>query len=352
MAEEKKPKQKPSMDPSLKGFIKETARDAGYRKAARFLMLLGKDEAARVLKHLTPDEVAGVTLEIAKTQKIDQSEASKILEEFGYIRETKDLIAAGGIEKAEEMLVNSLGREKADEILARVKKEMAPPPFSFLQDVDFHQVVSLMKEESPPVIALILAHLEPRLAARILAALSPDVQKETVPRIAKMQKVDVEVVRRSEEALRAKIKQTAKVADEEVNGKAALTEILRFMDPARESAILDDLDPNTAEEIKKSLFTQEVVFRIPDKDLQKALHNYADRELALMLKGADENFTARIMESVSERRREFIKAEMEATGPVLKSKVNTALDDFLGYLQLLEQKGEIVIPRDREELVQ
>ncbi len=352
MAEEKKPAKKTSIDPSLKGFIKETARDAGYRKAARFLMLLGKDEAARVLRHLTPEEVAGVTLEIAKTQKIEQSEASKILEEFGYIRETKDLIAAGGMEKAEEMLVNSLGREKADEILARVRKEMAPPPFTFLMDVDFRQVITLMKEESPPVIALILAHLEPKFAARILAALSPEVQKETVPRIAKMNKVDVEVLRKSEETLRAKIKQTGKVVDEEVNGKGALTEILRFMDPARESAILDELDPNTAEEIKKSLFTKEVVFRIPDKDLQKALHTYADRELALMLKGADEDFKSRLLESVSERRREFIKMEIEATGPVLKSKVNTALDDFLSYLQLLEQKGEIRIPREREEFVQ
>ncbi len=340
------------MDPSLKGFIKETARDAGYRKAARFLMLLGKEEAARVLKHLTPDEVAGVTLEIAKTQKIDQSEAAKILEEFGYIRETKDLIASGGIAKAEEMLVGALGREKADEILSRVKKDMAPPPFSFLMDVDFHQTVSLMKEESPPVIALILAHLEPRLAARVLAALSPEVQKETVPRIARLSKVDPEVVRKTEEALRSKIRETGTVVTEDVNGKSALTEILRFMDPAREAAILEDLDPNTAEEIKKSLFTQEVVFRIPDKDLQKALHNYADREIALMLKGAEETFSSRIMESISERRREFIRSEMEAMGPTLKSKINQALDDFLSYLQLLEQKGEIIIPREREEFVQ
>ena len=352
MAEEKKPKKNPSVDPSLKGFIKETARDAGYRKAARFLMLLGKDEAARVLKHLTPDEVAGVTLEIAKTQKIDQSEASKILEEFGYIRETKDLIAAGGIDKAEEMLVNALGKEKAEEILARVKKEMAPPPFSFLMDVDIHQVTSLMKEESPPVIALILAHLEPRFAARILASLSPEVQKETVPRIAKLSKVNPGVVSKAEETLRSKIRETGKVVTEEVNGKGALTEILRFMDPAREAAILEDLDVNTAEEIRKSLFTKEVVFRIRDRDLQKALHTYADRELALMLKGEEESFASRILESVSERRREFIKMEMDAAGPVLKSKVNQALDDFLSYLQLLEQKGELIIPRDREELVE
>jgi hypothetical protein len=103
---------KPVREPSIKGFIKETSRDTGYRKAAQFLMLLGKDEAARVLRHMSPEEVEGITLEIARTQHIEEKEASKILEEFGYIRETKDLIAQGGFEKAQEMLIASIGKER------------------------------------------------------------------------------------------------------------------------------------------------------------------------------------------------------------------------------------------------
>ncbi|HEY9593479.1 MAG TPA: hypothetical protein VHE79_03320, partial [Spirochaetia bacterium] len=161
-------------DPAVRGFIKETSRDAGYRKAAQFLMLLGKDEAVRVLKHMSPEEVEGITREIARTQKIEEKEAAKILEEFGYIRETRDLIARGGIDKAKEMLLAAVGDEKAEKILARVRKDMAPPPFSFLQDIDVHEAITLVREESVPVASLILAHLEPRLAARILQALSPE----------------------------------------------------------------------------------------------------------------------------------------------------------------------------------
>ncbi len=56
-----KPAKKTGLDPSIRGFIKETSRDAGYRKAAQFLMLLGKDEAARVLKHMAPEEIEGIT---------------------------------------------------------------------------------------------------------------------------------------------------------------------------------------------------------------------------------------------------------------------------------------------------
>jgi flagellar motor switch protein FliG len=346
-------KKKPArrVDPSIRGFIKETSRDTGYRKAAQFLMLLGKDEAARVLRHMSAEEVEGITLEIARTQHIESKEASKILEEFGYIRETKDLIASGGIEKAQEMLVASVGKEKAEAILEKVRKDMAPPPFTFLQDIDVHQAIAIVRSESVPVAALILAHLEPRLAARILQALSPEAQKEIVPRIARTLKVDPDTLSRAEAALRNKVREIGEPVEEEVDGKAALTEILRYLDPAREQAILNELEPNMANQIRKKLFTIEVVFQVPDKDLQRVLRDYADREIALVVRGAPEKTQQRILASVSERRRELIKLEDDAIGAVRKPDLDRAQQDFLEYIQLLEQKGEIAVLREREEYV-
>jgi flagellar motor switch protein FliG len=345
-------KGKPKRDPSIRGFIKETSRDTGYRKAAQFLMLLGKEEASRVLRHMSQEEVEGITREIARTQHIEEKEASKILEEFGYIRETKDLIAQGGIEKAQEMLTASVGAEKAEKIMARVRKDMAPPPFSFMQDIDVHQAIMLVREESVPVAALILAHLEPKLAARILQALAPETQRGIVPRIAKMLKVDADVIRRAEEMLRSKVRDAAEPVNEEVDGQSALTEILRYMDPGKEQAILADLEPNMANMIRKSLFTMDVVFQLPDKDLQKVVRDYADRELALVLKGSPDQTRRRITSAMSERRRELVRLEEDAIGAVLKRDVDRAQQDFLEYMQLLEQKGEIVIVREREEYVE
>jgi flagellar motor switch protein FliG len=345
----KKSKQK--RDPSIIGFIKETSRDTGYRKAAQFLMLLGKDEAARVLRHMSAEEVEGITLEIARTQHIEEKEASKILEEFGYIRETKDLIARGGIEKAQEMLVASVGKEKADEIIARVRKDMAPPPFTFLQDIDIHQAITLVRSESVPVAALILAHLEPKLAARILQALSPEVQREIIPRIARTLKVDPEVLRKAEETLRSKVREQGEPATEEIDGKTALTEILRYMDPAKEQAILSELEPNTANQIRKRLYTIDVVFQLPDKDLQRVMRDYADRELALVLRGVEEKTRQRLLSCISDRRRGLIKMEEEMAPPAGRADLDRAQQDFLEYIQLLEQKGELVILRERDEFV-
>jgi flagellar motor switch protein FliG len=342
---------KTGLDPSIRGFIKETSRDAGYRKAAQFLMLLGKDEAARVLKHMASEEIEGITKEIARTQRIEEREASKVLEEFGYIKETKNLIALGGIEKAQEMLTASLGADKAEKILAKVRKDMAPPPFSFLQDIDAHQAISLVREESVPVASLILAHLEPKLAARILQALAPEVQRGIVPRIARMKKIDPEVVRRAEETLRGKVHEQSTPVTQEIDGKAALTEILRFMDPGKEQAILQTLEPNVSNEIKKKLYTIDIVFQIPDKDLQKMLRDYSDREIAMLTKGVEEKVKLRMLTSLSERRRDLVRLESDAQGAVRKSQVEAALQDFLEYVQLLEQKGEITILRERDEFV-
>ena len=341
----------PRSDPSVMGFIRETSRDAGYRKAAQFLMLLGKEEAARVLRHLAPQEVEGITREIARTQKIDERDATKVLEEFGYLSQTRALIAQGGIDKAQEMLVASVGAEKAREIIEKVRKDMAPPPFTFLKDVDVHQVIALVRQESAPVAALILAHLEPKLAARILQALSPEVQREVVGRIAKMQQVSPEVLRRAEEALKSKVRDLGEPATQEVDGTQTLTAILRLMDPTREQAILSDLDPNTANQIRKMLYTIEVVFQIPDKDLQKILRDYADREIAMVLKGVSDEVGARITSSISEHRRDLVKLESDAMGPARRADVDRAIQDFLEYIQLLEQKGEIAILREREKFV-
>jgi flagellar motor switch protein FliG len=351
MPEPKAGDEKQPRDPNLDGFIKKTGRDAGYRKAAQFLVILGKDEAAKVLRHLAPEEVEGIALEIARIEHIESREASKILEEFGYIRETRDLIAIGGLEKAKEMLLASLPAEKAERILEKVHRDMAPPPFSFLQDIDVHQAAAIVREESPPVVSLILAHLEPRFAARIFAVLAVENQHEVALRIARMGKVDPEVVRRAEEALRRKVRSQGRVVTQEIDGRETLTRILRFMDPAKEQAVLEGLDPNTAAEIRKQLYTIDMVLRIPDKELQTVLRDYADREIALMLKAVEEPIRERILGSVSERRRDFIRLEMDALGEVRRADAEAAVSDFLGYLQLLEQKGELTIIRESEEYV-
>jgi flagellar motor switch protein FliG len=323
-------------------------RDAGYKKAARFLMLLGKDEAARVLKYLSEEEASGISREIALLSRMDSREAEKILEEFGYLWKTKDLVARGGLAKAREILYAAFGEEKGGIILERIEARTAPHPFAFLMDLDIEQVRLLLKNESTLVIAAILPHLEPGLAGGILASLEEGKQTDVVTRIARLEKIDPEVLRRAEGALKEKIRAQGEISTREIDGQAALVEILRHMAPASEQAIMEDLmlaDRSLALSIEKQLFTMDILLLLSDRDLQALLRDYSDQELGLIIKGTSEQQIARLESNVTSRRWNIILEENRAWGQVRRSEVDKAIQEFLDYVRVQQEKGEIRIPR-------
>ena len=337
-----------------RGFVKEVTRDQGYRKAAEFLTLLGRDEAARVMKHLSEDEVAGIADQIARITSIEKDKARKLLEEFGYIARTKDLVSRGGLDTAQDILVAAFGEEKGHTILNRIRARTVPHPFSFLLDLDPDQVFLMLKDESPAAVATILPHIEPGLAAQLLARYDPRMQVQIAARVARVERVSPDVLQRVEEALRDKARNQGSVVTREIDGRAALAEILQCMDVVGENAILEELSTENAElseEIKRRLLTMDVVLSMSDVDLQSVLRDYEDREIALILRGVSEEIGARILTSVSSRRREAIRSEDTFVGSAQRSDVPRATQEFLDYLRKQNAEGAIRLVRDRDDLV-
>jgi len=330
---------------------KDKKRDKGYKKAAILLVLLGKDHAVKVLKHLSEEEALGISKEIASIKKVPEKEGKKVLEEFGYFMKVKDLVARGGIEKAKEMLFAAFGEEKGEELYLKILEKTVPHPFSFLNDLPFEQVLLLLKDESSPVISVILSHIDPVLSSKVLGTLPLGLQKEVVVRIAKMEKIPPDVLRKTEEVLKEKVRAQGEIVTQTIDGKTTLIEILKTMDVTKEKEILKDLastNPELAIDIEKRLFSLDIIHKISKKDLQKILQNYSDMEIAFLLKGKDDNFSEKIIRCVSLRRGEIIKTEYQGIGKVLKSDVDKADAEFLKRLRNMAENKEIVII-DRED---
>ncbi|MBN2441715.1 MAG: flagellar motor switch protein FliG [Spirochaetales bacterium] len=336
-------------------FIKADKRDSGYKKAAILLILLGKEYASQVLTHLTEEEALGVAKVIATTETVDEIEAKKVLEEFGYLIKIKDLLSRGGLEKAKEMLVTAFGEKKGDEFFRRILEKTVPHPFSFLNDLPVEQIIILLKDESPSVISVILSHIDPALSSHILSSFTPEKQKEIVVRIAKMDKIPPEVLRKTEEVLIEKVRTQGDMITREVDGKSALTEILKHMDVSNEKSILEELEtsnPELAEELEKRLFTTDVIYRISRKDLQKILHIFEDKQIAILLKGKESGFKEKIIENVSSRRSELIKEEFKGIGKILKSEVDAMEREFLNTIRDMANKKEISIAEKEDEYIE
>ena len=101
---------------------------AGVRKAAVVLIQLGKDGAASVLSHLSDAEVEAISAEIARLEYVDANESTAALTEFRNMASAKANIARGGLGFARTMLEQSLGADKASEIMERLRCESGVCP--------------------------------------------------------------------------------------------------------------------------------------------------------------------------------------------------------------------------------
>jgi flagellar motor switch protein FliG len=334
---------------------KDALRDKGYAKAARFLMILGQEQAAEVLRHLNEEEVSGITREIAQVEKVDSDEAAKILEEFGYLLKTTDLVARGGIEMAQAILEKAFDAERARAIVEKIRFRTAPHPFSFLMDLDVEQVKLLLKNESAPVLSVILPHLSPDRAAEMLHSMSPEMQLEVIRRTARLREINPEVLRQAEGTLREKIRTQGEIVTQEVDGQSVLAEILKAMRPSEERAILDRLelqDPELRKAMDKKIVTLDILANISDRDLEVLLRDYSDNELALLCKGLNETQLARVQSNLSRRRWEAVLEENRALGAVFRSEVERAIQEFLDYVKLQQERGEISIIKRGDQVVE
>jgi flagellar motor switch protein FliG len=314
--------------------------DSKYRRVAKFLILIGADEAARILPHLEPDQIEAVSREIATVRGITPEEGESVMEEF------KSLLSAsyryegaskGGVEAARGILYAAFGPEKGEALLNKSLPASRESPFNFLEDFKPEQIAFLLKDESPAAGALILSRLPPKLSAAVLANTTGEHRMEIVRRIAHQSEIIPEVLERIAETLKEKALAFSDAGTDtvEVNGMKALAEILRHGSSSLGDKILKNLEeqePDLGKDLKEELLTLDDVAALDDKVLQGKLRTMADRDIALLLKGRDQDFTGKLLSNVSAQRRTLIREEGELMGPVPRRDVDEAARIFLDWL--------------------
>jgi flagellar motor switch protein FliG len=333
--------------PETKKEINKKYSPEGLRRVAKLLALLGKEEAANVLKSFSPDEIKLIAAELLKIKSIDRDEASELLKII-HKKNTKTEIFSGGVEKAREILVQAYGEEKGEEMLKKSLPEKREKPFEFLNDIEPLQIKLAARDESLTITSIILNYLAPDKSASLLEQYSPEQQKVLVLKMSKGGRISRDVVEKIEEGLKTRIREQGKVVTTEVDGKNRLAGILRFMDPEEEERILDelnDVNPELSKEIDSKIFNIDIVFDIPDKDFQKLLNDFSEEEIALILKGRNHKVKKKFLKNLSHQRKEIVQRESDFIGIVRKSEVNKATTEFLDYIRQFEKEGKIIVNR-------
>jgi len=327
----------------------------GVQKAAILLIALGTDLSSRVLKQQFMDaEIEQLTHEISNLIKVPVEVKNAVLDEFLELHQAREYLTHGGLNYAKELLEKTVGQPKAAEILSKLTREMKAIPFNTLRKADPKSILNIIREEHPQTIALILAHLTPEQAGVILASLPPDLQSEIARRIAIIDRLTPDIIRDVESVLERKISSVVQQDHSVVGGVQSLVDILNRVGRSAEKVILDGLereDPELAEEVKRRMLVFEDIVMLPDNFIQRVLREVNSKDLALAMRGANEEVNARIYKNLSKRAAEMLKEEIEFMGPVRLREVEQAQQKIVNILRKLDESGEIIISRGGDDVL-
>ena len=320
----------------------------GIQKAAILLIALGPEKSASIFKHLKEDEIEELTLEIANTRSVSPQTKESVLNEFYQVCLAQQYIAEGGIGYAKELLDKALGSDKAQEVITKLTASLQVRPFEFVRKTDPSQVLNFSQDEHPQTIAMILSYLSPAQSAMILGALTPEKQADVAKRIAKMDRTSPDVIKEVERVLERKLSSLINQDYTIVGGVDAIVGILNTVDRGTEKHIMESLEieePELADEIRKKMFVFEDILLLDDRAIQRVLRDVDNNDLAVALKGANEEVQNVIFKNLSKRLAAMIREDMEFMGPVRMKDVEEAQQKIVGIIRKLEDSAEIVISR-------
>lgn len=326
-------------------------RDSVYRRVAKFLLIIGVDEAAKILPHLTEEQTEKIIPEIASIRSVSPEETRQILEEFETL--LKNAREGGGIDTAREILRKAYGEKKAKELIDKSVPFPLEKPFEYLDDIDNERINLLLKEESVQVKALILSHLNPKKAASVINLMDSKEKSEVAFRLLKLEPVSPEVIKNLDEVLHKKVLLQNSQRTNSLDGKNILAEILKKMSFSTENSILSKIsteEPSLANDLRERLFTVDDVVNSDDRFVQEILMMYSNYEIACLVYKREEKFTKKIFQCISQGRVSQVQEELNINQTFLKSECDKIYSKFLNTLRNAFEEGKLFIKNRTDDV--
>jgi len=326
----------------------QSANLSGVRKAAVLLVAVGEEPAKEILRVLPEVDVQRLTEELADLRGITPELSAEVLEEFWQLLETQNFMIHGGLDYASRLLKETFGKERADDLLMLVRRsqEAAQGNLAKLQRTDPQQLGKLLDSEHPQTIALVLAHLDPRRASLVLDNLSEDHKVVSIQRLAEMRQFSPEMAQKVAHILHRRLENVGDTARKSYSGFKAVADLLNRLNAEESKKILEtieDAQPELALSIRNLMFTFEDLVTVPPATIREIVSGVDKRQLALALRGANDELRAQIFKSMSSRAVEMLKEDMEVLGPVRSREVAQAQQEILNLARRLETEGKVVL---------
>ena len=316
------------------------------QRAAVLLLALDEDSAAEVFKHLSAREVQEVSQEMAKLGNISHDQMRQVLDDFYDESEQFAALNLYSSDHIRSVLTKALGNERASSLLEDILEQNgANSGIDALNLMEANIVSEMIRDEHPQIIATILVHLERRQAADVLEYFDDKLRNDVVLRIATFSGVQPAALQELTEVLGGML-DGQNLKRSKMGGARTAAEILNLMNSSAEETVIETVRAHSedlAQKIIDEMFLVENLMDVDDRGIQLLLKEINTNALMVALKGSDEKLKEKFLRNMSTRAATLLREDMEASGPIRVSQVESEQKAILQVVRRLADNGEIVL---------
>ena len=321
------------------------------QKLAAFLVIMGEDAAAEIVKNFDDNERELVCAEMANLPLLDSQQQGEVLQEFTEMAVEARSGISGSVDFTRSVLEKSVGLFKAAEIIGRVgTARTSVASMQQIIDLDSTSITNLLKEEDAQTIALVLSYLSAAKGSEVLMGL-PERQREiVVEKLATLESTPIEVVETLGDVLSSKVGERVSRALNQTGGEKSAAAVLNAMSKDDRKKLLDNIDerqPDLVRSIRMKMFTFDDLQTLDVKTMQKIMREVDAGQLAIALKAATTTLRDAMLGALSKRAAENVNDEIEGLPDNLSMRaIESAQNGIIDVVRQLETEGEISLESD------
>jgi flagellar motor switch protein FliG len=318
--------------------------DDGVMRSAVLMLALGEDEAAEVMKFLSPKEVQKLGSAMATLKSVGRDQVETVVTEFLTEAEQSSNFGLDSDEYIRSVLTKALGDDKASSLLNRILQSRDASGIESLKWMDAYTVAEFIKNEHPQIIATILVHLEPDQASEIIGHFVDRLRQDVMLRIATLDGVKPIALRELNDVMTKLLTGNENIKKQTMGGIKVAANIMNFMSGDNEASVMEGLksyDDEMAQKIMDQMFVFDNIMDIDDRGIQVILKEVQSETLIVALKGTTEEMREKIFKNMSSRAAEMMKEDLETKGPVKLSEVEAQQKQILQIVRRLADEGQI-----------
>ncbi|MDB5713243.1 MAG: flagellar motor switch protein FliG [Sphingomonadales bacterium] len=317
---------------------------ANHETAAILLMLLAEEEAATIVARLDPSEIERVGGAMFALHDVDEMRVTAALDRFVASARRVSSVDVEVSGHLNNVMTRALGDERAPVMLDRITPDALANPLPTLKWLSEDDLVALGAIEHPQFTALLIAHLEPMMAAAVVGRLADVDQADILYRVATLGVVSAQAFADADALLAAHIGSGKATRSDTKGGAPVIAAILNHVPKVLDQRMmraLAKLDKPLAQRIDEDRVVFDDLLALSDKDLGAVCRTADATEIAVALKGVPDVQRERIFSTMSARAADTMRDAIAEQGPIRLAEVQAAQRAIVSRAKAMSDSGEI-----------